>query len=96
MANRFDVALDGADETGPYRVVYMVLAADENEAVILARASAALQDIAVIGLGGIVDLGTSPFESDDARRVTGKGEKRYNPAPGASGRETGDGADAVD
>lgn len=96
MAKRFDVALDGADETGPYRVVYKVLAADEDEAAILARASAALQDIAVIEVGGIIDLGTSPFESDDVRRVTGKGDKCYSSPFSASDRDAGDRADTVD
>jgi len=83
-ARCFNVALDGVDSTGRYRIVYKVVAADEAEAVVLARASAALQDIAVVEMGGIVDLGLNAFEADGQRRVTGQTAKVYE-APGTAG-----------
>jgi len=74
---RFNVALDGVDATGRYRIIYKVLAADQDEAIVLARASAALQDIAITDVGGLVDLGPSPFEDTDVRRVAGQTAKMY-------------------
>ena len=85
---RFNVALDGADASGRYRVIYKILAADEHEAVVLARASAALHDIAVLDVGGTVDLGPSPEEAGDLRRVLGRTAKIYQVSDVATEAET--------
>ena len=44
----FDVLLTGADEKGRFTALYRVMSFSEDSALILARASAALADYAVL------------------------------------------------
>ena len=74
---RFDVVLTGCDAAGEYCITFKVLAPDAVEVEILARAAAALQDIAVATVASVDDLGPSPFEADGIRRVAGRTGKTY-------------------
>lgn len=73
----FNVALVGRDEKGKFQAVYRVVASSEDEAVVMARASASLQDVAVFDIGGVATAGPPPEDNDEVRRVLGRGERLY-------------------
>lgn len=73
----FDVLLTGADDKGRFNAIYRVMSFDEDSAVTLSRASAALADNAVLDASihaRDLDLPDGPT---DFPRVLSHGQREY-------------------
>lgn len=73
----YAVTLSGTDETGRFQMVTRVAALNEQEAVVLARGSAALKGNDGLDDQGAVIDDTAPKVLDDLRRVLGHSDKDY-------------------
>lgn len=73
----FDVLLTGADEKGRFTAVYRVMSFSEESALMLARASAALADYAVLDASVQSQDPVLPDGPIDFPRVLSHGDRDY-------------------
>lgn len=71
----FEAMIMGADASGRFVLSYRVLAANKAQAEVLARASAVVNDIAVLDIGVSPQIGRAPQPPFDLPRVLSIGER---------------------